>query len=288
MITLIKNTSATFDLRPYLVDRGWSIISPSVAKHTNQNEGYIEYNKLQVQQGKTYEYSFYVQNRTNGSLRLTIGGSPTTNINSNGYFQGELTAVNNDNIKIWSDGNLEVRDVNIQLKLAPASEVNGKEDTITWSEQRKKWVTFKDIVPESGFSMFTSMFTLKNGELWKHVVDGTTPNNFYGVQYSSSVKFPIASVGVKTYHTIALHSNKILGTIVTGITTQLGQITDLVNYDFNTVEGIHYANRLRDTLLNEKLKGRYIVVELTDEETKTQKLQLFKIVVKGEISSPNE
>ena len=288
MITLIKNTSANFDLRPYLVDRGWSIISPSVAKHVSSNQGHIEYHKIPIQQGQIYEYSFYIQNRTSGIFKLSIGGVETTNISSNGYYQGEISTVSSENIKLWSDGNLEVRDVNIQLKLAPASEVSGKEDTITWSEQRKKWVTFKDIVPESGFSMFTSMFTLKNGELWKHVVEGSVPNNFYGVQYSSSVKFPIASVGVKTYHTIALHSNKIMGTTVDGITTQLGQVTDLVNYDFNTVEGIHYANRLRDTLLNEKLKGRYIVIELTDEETKTQKLQLFKVVVKSEISSPNE
>src|SRR5690606_27565150 len=140
-----------------------------------------------------------------------------------------------------------------------------------------------------GFSMFTKMFTLKDGNLWEHKVDGTTPNNFYGIQYSSKVKFPVSSVGVKTYHTIAVHANKVLGTTENGIVTELGNVTYLITYDFDTSsDGVHYANKLRDALLNEKLKGRYSVVELSDEETKEQKLELFKIVMKSEISSPNE
>ena len=150
MITLIKNTSANFDLRPYLVDRGWSILSPSVAKHVSSNQGHIEYHKIPIQQGQIYEYSFYIQNRTSGIFKLSIGGVETTNISSNGYYQGEISTVSSENIKLWSDGNLEVGDVNIQLKVSSSSQVNGKEDTITWSEQRKRWVTFKDIVPESG------------------------------------------------------------------------------------------------------------------------------------------
>ena len=136
--------------------------------------------------------------------------------------------------------------------------------------------------------MFTKMFTLKDGNLWEHKVDGTVPNNFYGTQYSSSVKFPVSSVGVKTYHNIAIHSNKILGTTENGITTQLGNVTDLVTFDFQSREGVHYANKLRDEILNDKLKGRYIVVELTDEETKEEKLQLFKVVIKSEISVISE
>lgn len=288
MINVVQNNSISFNILPYLIDRGWSITSPSVIKHTSPNEGLFEYSGAQIVTGETYEYSFTVQNRTSGEVYITIGGEPTEVVSANGYYEGQVVATSNEGIKIWSDGNLEVKDINVKIYIQDREEVDGKEDTITWSEQRKNWITFKDIVPESGFSMFTSMFTLKNGELWKHVVDGTIPNNFYGVQYSSKVQFPVSSVGVKTYHTIAVHANKILGTTEDGITTQLGNVTDLVTYDFDTIEGIHYANKLRDSILEEKLKGRYIIVELTDEETNTEHLQLFKVVVKGEISSPNE
>src|SRR5690606_5222330 len=146
----------------------------------------------------------------------------------------------------------------------------------------------KDIIPESGFSMFTSMFTLKNGKLWKHVIDGATPNNFYGVQYHSLVKFPVSSVGVKTYQSIAIHSNKVIGTTENGIETQLGNVTDLITYDFESREGIHYANKLRDAIMDDKLKGRYIVIELTDEESADTYLQIFKVVLKSNVSTPNE
>lgn len=288
MINVVQNNSVTFNISPYLIDRGWSIISPSTIKHIPPNQGVFEYSGLNVVTGETYEYSFTVQNRTSGSMYISIGGVQTEIASSNDYYEGQLVTTSNEGVKIWSDGDLEVKDINVKVYIQDREEVDGKEDTITWSEQRKNWITFKDIVPESGFSMFTSMFTLKNGELWKHVVDGTTPNNFYGVQYSSKVQFPVSSVGVKTYHTIAVHANKVLGTTQDGITTQLGNVTDLITYDFDTVEGIHYANKLRDVILNEKLKGRYIIVELTDEETNTEHLQLFKVVVKGEISSPNE
>lgn len=287
-ITVVQNNSTTFNISSYLTDRGWSITSPTVLKHVSPNEGFFEYFGINILNNVTYEYSFNVQNMNDGEVYITIGGAQTEVVDTDGYYEGQLEAVSTEGIRVWGSGDFEIRDINIKAYTQDREEIDGKEDTITWSEQRKNWITFKDIVPESGFSMFTSMFTLKNGELWKHVVDGTIPNNFYGVQYSSKVQFPVSSVGVKTYHTIAIHANKVLGTTEDGITTQLGNVTDLITYDFDTVEGIHYANKLRDAILDEKLKGRYLIVELTDEETNTEHLQLFKVVVKGEISSPNE
>lgn len=287
MIEVIQNNSVTFDITPYLTDRGWVILSPDSMKHTPPNEGGFEVNYVNVQPARTYEYSFQVSGMTSGSLVFTMGGSSVSPISTNGYFQGEITTVDNSPIKVWSDGDVTISNINITEKIT-SEDRDGKMDTITWSENRKGWVTFKDLLPESGFSMFTKMFTLKDGNLWEHKIEGTIPNNFYGVQYSSKVKFPVSSVGVKTYHTIALHSNKILGTTENGITTQLGNVSDLITYDFTSREGVHYANKLRDAIMDDKLKGRYIVIELTDEETKDQYLQIFKIVVKSEMSTPSE
>lgn len=287
MIEVIQNNSVTFDITPYLTDRGWVILSPNSMKHTPPNEGEFEVNYVNVQPSRTYEYSFQVSGMASGSLVFTMGGSSVSAISTNGYFQGEITTVDNSPIKVWADGDVTISNINITEKIT-SEDRDGKMDTITWSENRKGWVTFKDLLPESGFSMFTKMFTLKDGNLWEHKIQGTTPNNFYGVQYSAKVKFPVSSVGVKTYHTIALHSNKILGTTENGITTQLGNVADLITYDFTSREGVHYANKLRDAVMDDKLKGRYIVIELTDEETKDQYLQIFKIVVKSEMSTLSE
>lgn len=288
MQTVIQNSSTTFDIRPYLVSRGWSIVSPSIMQHTSENSGEILVNSYPIQEGREYEYSFEIANRTSGGVVVSLGGVSSTPKVTNGYHQGTVTALNSDKIEIWSDGDLQVKNFNVLEKVTEDEDFDGKTDTVTWSEQRSGWVTFKDFIPDCGFSMYTNMFTLKDGNLWVHKVDGTTTNEFYGTQYTSKVKFPVASVGVKTYHSIAVHSDKVLGTTPDGITTQIGQVSDLITYDFTSKEGIHYANLLRDKLLNEKLKGRYIVIELTDEETKGVSFQLFKIVVKSNPSTFNE
>lgn len=285
---VIQNNSVTFDITPYLTDRGWRYLSPTLIRHELPNSGDLVITNFSVVTGTTYEYSFNVTDLTTGTLQLTIGGVVEEPVVTNGYVQGTVVAGTSDPMTFYSDGNLTLSNVNVTAQMSEDEDRDGKMDTVTWSEIRKGWVTFKDLLPESGFSMFTKMFTLKDGNLWEHKVDGTVSNNFYGVQYSSSVKFPVSSVGVKTYHNIAIHSDKVLGTTENGIVTQLGNVTDLVTYDFDSREGVHYANKLRDSILNDKLKGRYIVVELTDEETKEQKMQLFKVVIKSEISTISE
>lgn len=286
MINVIQNNSVVFDIRPYLKDRGWRINSPSQIEHISSNVGELKVLSFSVESGRTYKYSFNVSGIGGTGFTISIGGV-TQSISTNGYHQGEITTTGTAPITFYAEGNVRISNLDI-MTVSSSQNIDGKRDTITWSENRGGWITFKDLVPESGFSMYTNLFTFKDGNLWIHTMEGTTPNNFYGVQYSSKIKFPVSSVGVKTYHSIAIHGNKVMGTTENGIQTQLGQISDLVNFDFDTKEGIHYANLLRDNLTNEKLKGRYIVIELTDQETKTEYLQLFKVVVKSNQSTVNE
>ena len=58
--------------------------------------------------------------------------------------------------------------------------------TLSYSETAKGWVSFKSFHPESGLSINNDYYTFKDGELWKHHTNETR-NNFYGVQYDSSV-----------------------------------------------------------------------------------------------------
>jgi len=59
--------------------------------------------------------------------------------------------------------------------------------TISYSETAKGWVSFKSFFPESGVSLNNEYYTWKDAELYKHH-DNDTRNNFYGVQYDSSIK----------------------------------------------------------------------------------------------------
>src|SRR5690606_6079881 len=283
-VTTVQNNSVTFDIRPYLTDRGWSFVGGRMV-HQSENSGYFEVMDFSIQSGQTYQYSFQLENVTSGGVKISIGGVESELFTTNGYHQGDITAVDNSNIKVWSDGDLQVTALTI---LQQVSENISDKSTITWSEQRGGWVTFKEMTPDAGFSMFTRMFTFKDGNLWAHQVEDTIPNNFYGEQKHSRIKFPVSSVGVKTYQSLAIHSNKVIGTTENGIETQLGNVTDLISYDFESREGIHYANKLRDAIMDDKLKGRYIVIELTDEESADTYLQIFKVVLKSNVSTPNE
>jgi hypothetical protein len=60
--------------------------------------------------------------------------------------------------------------------------------TISFKENADGWTSRMSFIPESGCSLNSKFYTFKNGGLWAHDHD-TNPlyNNFYGIQYDSSV-----------------------------------------------------------------------------------------------------
>ena len=60
-------------------------------------------------------------------------------------------------------------------------------DTVSFKEDLNGWNTRKSYIPETGLSLNNTFYTFKNGNLWSH--NNEVRNNFYGVQYSSKVKF---------------------------------------------------------------------------------------------------
>ena len=60
--------------------------------------------------------------------------------------------------------------------------------TISFSDRINGWTSFKSFLPESGFSVSGDYYTVFGGELYQHNASSLR-NNFYGVQYESSIKF---------------------------------------------------------------------------------------------------
>lgn len=284
MIEVVEKNSVNIDIRPYLITRGWTVLRTDRAKHQSPYRGTLEFN-IQLDKGEEYEISYTLSNMGAGQVIVTVGGVELEPDETSGYYQ-KIVVPEGNNIEVYSDTDVEISLFSIKKKITEEVDLDRK-DTIAYSQPRTGWVSFRSYVPDSAVSMYTDLLTFKNGELWLHTKEAV-PNNFYGVQYQSKIKFPVSSVGVKTYNSIAVHSNKVIGTTENGIETELGDVSDLVTFDFTTREGVHYANILRDELTNNLLKGRYIVVELTDEETKGTKLEIFKVVVKSTMSTLNE
>lgn len=112
--------------------------------------------------------------------------------------------------------------------------------TIAHSEINKGWNSFFSYVPDWFIRLGNNFYTVKNGQLWQHHdADNPIMNNFYGVQYGSSIKtvFNDAMANDKSYKTLMLESDqKWSAQLATNYTE--GQI-DVANY--NTRESRQYA-----------------------------------------------
>ena len=75
--------------------------------------------------------------------------------------------------------------------------------TISYSENAQGWTSFKSFYPTSGVSLNNNYYTFFNGHLWKHH-DNETRNNFYGTQYTSTMKllFNEKPEAIKSFQTI--------------------------------------------------------------------------------------
>lgn len=112
--------------------------------------------------------------------------------------------------------------------------------TLTHSEDNKGWTSFHSYVPDWIIRLGNNLYTVKNGQLWlHHDTENPVMNNFYGVQYGSSIKtvFNDAMANDKSFKTLVLESDqKWSAQLATNYTE--GHI-DIANY--NTRESRQYA-----------------------------------------------
>jgi hypothetical protein len=91
-------------------------------------------------------------------------------------------------------------------------------ETISYSERANQgqggWTTFYSWVPDWMCKLNNRLFTIKDGQLWKHHdQDNPLRNNFYGVHYPSKIVtvFNDSNSEDKIFKTLALESNKAWG-----------------------------------------------------------------------------
>jgi len=180
-----------------------------------------------------------------------------------------------------SDANCDIKAFNIRDTV----EDDGQDQlsTVVYSPMINKWTSFYTMAPDYGFSMFIRTLLFKSGILYKQQNGSNNRNNLFGVKYDSIVtivgkKFPEV---VHTFQSLSIQANELMVTTTDGITTSLGQISELSEIDFCkdvltdedssvavfSKEGIYSAGFLRDKqvdLLNgDVLKGNYILIKLT-------------------------
>tara|TARA_R110000744_G_scaffold216902_3_gene335615 strand:- start:4371 stop:9701 length:5331 start_codon:yes stop_codon:yes gene_type:complete len=129
-------------------------------------------------------YRAYFTDRQRGSvLRLSMDGlTPISEYGMSDYFSDNLKL--NNNLLGSYDG--DKNEYNLTLSTG--------EITVSFDEKVKGWTSFRSFVPEESVTMSNNYYTFKDGQIYLHHVERDSSenivprNNFYGVQYNSSVE----------------------------------------------------------------------------------------------------
>ena len=157
---ITSNNAVLGQSMPYVGDFGISLNPESFAK---------------------YGFRSYFTDRARGTvLRLSRDGlEPLSPKGMADYFTDKL-AVSQVAIGSFDD---KKGSYNISLQ---SNTVRGADDTVSFKENVAGWPSRKSYIPENGISLNNMYYTFKNGEMYSH--DNEVRNNFYGVQYNSSIK----------------------------------------------------------------------------------------------------
>ena len=145
--------------------------------------------------------------------------------------------------------------------------------TIAFDEVANSFESFYSYHPEMMGELNTTLFSFKNGEIWRHT-NNTAFCNFYGTQYGASITtvFNTASIDKKTWISVMETGNTIWACPViytqmntSGVNTS--QTSLLLESDFAILEAEYQASFLRDSsspgglVEGDSLKGGYMVIK---------------------------
>jgi len=150
---------------------------------------------------------YFVDKYRSAVLRLSRDGiTEISNYGMIDYFRDEL-AVASDII-----GGYDIHNK------AYVTSLNNK--TISFDEQINGWTSFYSYIPELMTSCLGKYYTIKSSKIWEHY-SSTSYNNFYGVNYDSSVTFVFnpQPTRVKTFKTINYEGSN--GWEVTSMTSDI-------------------------------------------------------------------
>jgi len=129
----------------------------------------------------------------------------------------------------------------------------GKTMVFDLKSEPNRWMPPQTFVSENFITLQNKLFSFKSGQLYIHN-QTTGYNQFYGVQNKSKLMFVCNQEpnGLKVYNNISIQNNS--GNLVPSLTyfyvdNPYQQATDLVDFDWNNLEGVLYATLYRNKLV---------------------------------------
>ena len=140
--------------------------------------------------------------------------------------------------------------------LKPASSIIGTYDedkdnynltlnnyTVTFNDNVNGWSSFKSFIPESGVSLKGYYYTFKSGNLWLHNLNENR-NQFYGVEYDSTVKFLLNQnpSDVKIFKTLSYEGTQSQAYTSNSVTTE-GWYASSITTDKQSAEILEFKEK---------------------------------------------
>jgi len=174
---VVSSTNVLGSIQPYAGDYGISKNPESYARYGNR--------------------AYFSDKNRGVILRLSGNGlTPISNYGMDDYFRDKLATAQN------AIGSYDENKDEYNLTITKQTDSSSYNETISFKEDVNGWNTRKSFIKENGLSLNNIYYTFKNGEIWSH--NNETRNNFYGVQYNSSVRFIFndAPGSVKSFKTL--------------------------------------------------------------------------------------
>lgn len=291
--TALVNTPIIISLTDLARSSGW-IVDGAIASHDSCNSGNLYLLGYPLTPGLSYEYSYQALTIGSGYIEVFVGANHGAQITTPQDVHETLVA-DGEQLFIFANGNCTI--TNFVIHSVQFITDQKAQNTISFSEKTRKWVSFYTYIPEMAMSMFTKVFSGFEGDIYVHEAGALDRNNFYAVQFQSVIQFvdAVAPAVPKVFQSLSIQCNELMITTTDGIQTSLGQISELASIDFvksflgsgvssvavQAMEGVYAANFLRDkntNLLNgDVLRGNYLLVELIS--TNNEPLMLYTINV---------
>jgi hypothetical protein len=116
------------------------------------------------------------------------------------------------------------------------------DETIAFSEFSKGWESRYSFVPELATSLNNKYYTFKQGNLWLQNQEDVARNNFYGIQYQSTIKFLLndSPSAVKKFKTLGYEGDEGWSANYINTNLQKGSVSTFVEKEgkwFNLISG---------------------------------------------------
>ena len=153
----------------------------------------------------------------------TEGVRPISSYGMESYFLGLKNLISNQNSIVGAFDD-KTREYNLSTS---------GDNTVSYSEKSKSWVSFKSFLPQAGISLNNEFYTFAKGNLWKHH-SNSVHNNFYGDQGKSNVTaiFSDTQGGVKSFNTVNYEGSK------AKVTAFVESTADILTGDYSVNYGL--------------------------------------------------